>query len=97
MPFTGMEATRSRQIEHPLVIPRATYQPLVLASLFHAQHALQQPLLRRPELVPPQTLRLDPCSEAFTLHDQNTRLTGERAGGVEMVLGYRKGLGFAGA
>ncbi|WP_326771389.1 hypothetical protein [Streptomyces sp. NBC_01445] len=97
MPLPTVELTGSRQVEHPLVVPGAAYRPLVLARCLQAEDVSQQPLLRRPEVVPPQPLYLHAHAEVFALHDRNTRLAGECAAGIDMAFGCRKGLGFAGA
>jgi len=86
VPFTGVELPRRREIDRPLRILRPFHRPLVFLGRCDLEGVLQDPLLYRQELFPPEPLRVHPASEVLALHDDVARSRGERPAGLDVVV-----------
>ncbi|WP_326763414.1 hypothetical protein OG978_01320 [Streptomyces sp. NBC_01591] len=86
MSFTGVELPCCCQVGRPLRFLRLLHRPLVFLGWCDREGVLQDPLLYRQELLPPELLRVHPASEVLALDDDVARSLGERAAGLDVVV-----------
>lgn len=96
MPLTGVELPRRREVSRPLRVLRLLRRPLVLLGRGDLEGVLQDPLLHRQQLPPPQPLRTHPPFKVLALNDDAARGLREGAAGLDVVLdggeGHQSGL-----